>query len=118
MRAFDFDTPTHVFVLDVPLQVSQQRIANRLTCDRCGKVYSTFFGNTAGERCPCGGTMIHREDDQPDIVTKRLEIYDRETSEVIRVFEQRGLVHHVDGTKTPEEVSEALTKFLWTEKLS
>src|SRR3989338_11276633 len=39
IKAFTFDRPTHVLVLEIPRKESLRRLSDRLTCDRCGRVY-------------------------------------------------------------------------------
>lgn len=112
LRVFDFDTPTHVFVLDIPRQESIERIAHRLTCDRCGHVYSTFDGFEVGETCKCGGILVHREDDQPEAIIRRLEIFERETKDVIAHYAALGLVHRIDGVGPVSVIHARITEVI------
>ena len=72
--AFDFDTPTHVVVIDIPRDESLKRLGGRLTCSVCGKVGSKSNGNNIGDACSCGGKWIQRDDDKPEAINRRLEI--------------------------------------------
>ncbi len=103
---FTFDTPTHVIVLEIPREESMRRITARLTCSVCGKIYNMrdAHGHKPGDACACGGTMEHREDDNPKSVERRLNIYNAETSRVIDAYDKRALAHRVDGVGTIEEV--------------
>jgi adenylate kinase len=100
--AFDFDTPTHVLVIDVPREESLKRLGGRLTCRTCGKVASLKDGLKAGDRCACGGEWYQRDDDTPAAITRRLEIYENDTSPVIEKYGD--LVKHIDGVGSIEEV--------------
>ncbi len=102
--AFTFDTPTHVLVIDIPREESLKRLGGRLTCDRCGKVEATRDGHRPDDACPCGGKFFQRNDDTPEAIGKRLEIYENDTRPVIARYEELGLVHRVDGTGSIEEV--------------
>lgn len=100
--AFDFDVPTHVFVIDVPREESLARLGGRLTCRTCGKVASMKDGTKAGDTCPCGGAWYQREDDTPSAITRRLEIYENDTRPVIEKY--GNLVKHIDGVGSIDEV--------------
>lgn len=102
--AFDFDTPTHVVVIDVPREESLKRLGGRLTCRSCNKVASVNDGLKAGDVCPCGGQWYQRDDDTPEAITRRLEIYEKDTSPVIAEYQKKGIVHHVDGMGDIEDV--------------
>ena len=113
-EAFTFDRPTHVFVLEIPLEVSLSRLAGRLTCGSCGKVSNVSQGYTIGEQCPvCKiGQFIHRDDDTDEAIRRRLDIYHQETEEVIRALEAQGLVYHVNGIGSIEEVDDRIVTIL------
>lgn len=107
-KAFDFDTPTHVLVIEIPREESLKRLGGRLTCKGCGKVASINDGLKPGDTCEaCGGEWYQRADDTPEAITRRLEIYENDTQPVIEKYE--GLVHRIDGVGTIEEITERLT---------
>ncbi|MCR4314127.1 MAG: nucleoside monophosphate kinase [Candidatus Uhrbacteria bacterium] len=109
--AFDFDTPTHVIVIDVPRDESLKRVGGRLTCRGCGRVASIKDGIVkSGGACACGGEWYQRDDDTPEAIERRLEIYEKDTSPVIEKY--NGLVKHVDGLGSVEEVFERILKVL------
>ncbi len=112
LAAFDFDTPTHVVVIDVPREESLKRLGGRLTCRGCNKVGSINDGLKSGDKCACGGQWYQRDDDTPEAITRRLEIYEKDTSPVIAQYEQQGIVHHVDGVGSIEEVFERILRTL------
>lgn len=102
--AFDFDTPTHVVVIDIPREESLKRLGGRLTCRACNKVASINDGIKPGDTCACGGQWFQRDDDTPEAITRRLEIYENDTAPVIAEYAKKGIVHHVDGVGSVEEV--------------
>lgn len=111
-RAFDFDTPTHVIVIDVPREESLKRLGGRLTCRACNKVASIHDGIKPGDTCPCGGEWYQRDDDTPEAITRRLEIYENDTAPVIAEYEKKGIVHHVDGVGSIDEVFGGIVEVL------
>lgn len=101
-KAFDFDAPTHVLVIDIPREESLKRLGGRLTCRACNKVGSIHEGIKPAERCSCGGEWEQRSDDTPEAISRRLEIYEKETLPVLEKYEP--LVRHIDGVGSVEEV--------------
>ena len=108
--AFNFDTPTHVVVIDVPREESLKRLGGRLTCRACGKVAAMSNGIRPDDRCACGGEWYQRDDDTPAAIERRLEIYEKDTSPVIEKY--GGLVRHIDGLGSLEEVFARIVKIL------
>jgi len=104
LAVFDFDTPTHIIVIDIPREESLKRLGGRLTCSACGKVGSVINGIKVGDLCSCGGKWTQRDDDKPEAISRRLEIYENDTAPVIAEYEKKGIVHHVDGIGSVEEV--------------
>ncbi|MBI4256806.1 nucleoside monophosphate kinase [Candidatus Uhrbacteria bacterium] len=104
--AFDFDTPTHVIVIDVPREESLKRLGGRLTCRGCGKVGAMADGLKPDDPCVCGGKWFQRDDDTPEAISRRLEIYEKDTTPVIVKYGSR--VKHVDGVGSVDEVFEKI----------
>ena len=109
-NAFDFDTPTHVIVIDVPRDESLKRLGGRLTCRSCNKVGSMADGIKPGDRCVCAGEWYQRSDDMPEAIARRLEIYEHDTQPVIEKYGVLG--KHVDGVGTVEEVADRIKSAL------
>ena len=110
-KAFTFDKPTHVIVIEIPKEESMRRLSGRLTCFKCGRVYSTRDGHKADDVCPaCGGTMEVRKDDTPEAIERRLKIYDDETEPLIALYGGQGLVRRIDGVGSVEEIHERIVK--------
>lgn len=110
--AFTFDRPTHLVVIEVPRDESLKRLSGRLTCRMCSKVFRSSQGHKAGDACPCEGELFQRTDDTPAAISRRLEIYEQDTKPVIAVYEQQGIVRHVDGMGSIEEVRERIFQAL------
>ena len=51
-----------------------------------------------------GGQVVQREDDTPEAVTKRLELYERNTRPLLDFYEGLGLLATVDGDGDPDDV--------------
>lgn len=92
-QAFEtYATPTMVLVIEVPPEVSLPRLTKR-------------------------AELEHRVDDTPEVIQKRLKIYEQDTRPMIRHYEDRGLVRFVDGVGTVEEVAERINKVFGIENV-
>ena len=92
----------------INIEVPDDKLLMRLTGRRvCGKCQGTFhISKLADERvCPiCGGELVHREDDKPETIKKRLQVYHDQTAPVIDYYGQNGKLRSVDGDNRPEDV--------------
>lgn len=106
-KALDsFSSLSHVVVIDIPDEESIRRISRRRSCVPCGITYHLDYKPPTGEGvCDgCGKELTHRDDDKPDAIKERLYIYHTETEPLFERYEERGILHRVDGTGTIEEV--------------
>lgn len=111
-KAFTFDKPTHVVVIEIPKDESLRRLSGRLTCFKCGRVYSTNDGHKAGDACECGGNMEVRKDDTTEAIERRLKIYAEETEPLIAHYGSQGLVRRIDGVGSVEDIHLRIVKAL------
>jgi adenylate kinase len=107
---------SNVLLLDVPRDELLTRLGARATCSRCQTVYSLAVRppKTPGVCDRCGGPVsaTARSDESPEVVKKRLEVYDAETKPVIDYYDKRGLLQRVPGVGTMEEIGSRLTAIL------
>ena len=99
-----------VLDLDVPREVVLERISARRVCRDCG----TNYVATGREHSPwicdvCGGDVMQRDDDTPDAINRRLDLYEEQTSPLIEHYERAGKLVVVDGVGTPDAVFALLT---------
>ncbi len=94
-RRFD-----RVVYLNVDTAELVPRLAGRMTCPIDQKTYPP---GTA--KCPLdGATLIQREDDKPEAVKKRIEVYLEKTLPLLDYYRGRGLVSEIDGVGTIQEI--------------
>lgn len=100
--------------VDVPDEKIVTRMAGRRVCPKCGEPYHTKYKIPVQEGiCDrCGTELIIREDDTPDTVLKRLEVYHQQTAPLIGHYEAMSKLHTVDGTKSLQEVTEEIVSAL------
>ena len=96
----------------INIAVPDERLLSRLTGRRvCGKCQGTFHvSKLADEKvCPvCGGELIHRDDDKPETIKKRLSVYHDQTAPLIGYYTGNGKLKTVDGDNRPEDVLKAI----------
>jgi len=99
-----------VLSIQVPEDVLLSRLAGRWTCRGCGDVYhrQSRWPKVEGRCDRCGGELYQRDDDQPEAVRRRLEVYSRQTAPLIDYYRAHGKLVGVDGHRSVEEVSSEL----------
>ena len=98
-----------VINLNVPDEIIIQRLSNRLICKRCGAIYNrlTLKPKVDGICDKCGGELYQREDDRPEVIQERLNVYRRDTKPLIEYYRRKGILRDVyceSLTTTPEEM--------------
>lgn len=103
-------TPLDLVIdLDVPRELVLERISSRRVCRDCGANYSATKNEPAVRICDhCGGDVVQRDDDTPEAVNKRLDLYDSQTSPLIKYYNSMGLLAVVNGVGHPDHVLERL----------
>ncbi|WP_437482363.1 adenylate kinase [Sorangium sp. So ce1014] len=89
-----------VLQLDVPRPLLEERLIHRRTDKRSGQIYHLVYNPP-----PPGAELEHRADDRPEAVTKRLDAYEAMTAALLPFYEQKQLLHRVDGVGKPDEVT-------------
>lgn len=92
--------------VDVPDENIINRMSGRRACVKCGATYHIKYAPTKVEGvCDvCGDKLILRDDDQPETVKKRLNVYHDQTQPLIDYYAGQNILKEVDGTKNMEEV--------------
>jgi adenylate kinase len=99
-----------VINLEIDTVQVMRRLASRRVCTDCGANYSVYDNppRVRGICDVCGGDVVQRDDDTESAIQRRLELYERETSPLIEWFEGLGLLASVEGTGSPDEVTDRL----------
>jgi adenylate kinase len=56
----------------------------------------------------CGGTLVHRRDDNEAIVLERLKVYHRQTKPIVDFYSRRPTFRQIDGNQPPDAVTSAM----------
>ena len=95
-------------LIDVEPKVIIDRLSARRTCRACG-----YTGTASDAVCPtCGGEMYQRDDDKPETIQNRLDVYQTSTAPLVEYYRGQGLLKAVDGARAIDvvytDVKEAL----------
>ena len=91
--------------LDVPRELVLARLSARRVCRDCG----TNYVASGYEKLPwicevCGGDVMHRDDDTPEAIEHRLDLYEQQTAPLIEYYQSQGRLAVIDGVGSPEHV--------------
>ena len=80
--------------IDVPFDEIVERIANRRSCKGCSEIYNVVFNppKVEGICDKCGGELYQREDQKPEVVQNRLEVYRNTAEELIKYYKNKGVL--------------------------
>jgi adenylate kinase len=89
-----------VIDLKVETALVLDRLASRRVCASCGNNYSVQKPPKVGWVCEhCGGDVVQRDDDKPEAIQTRLDLYESQTAPLINHYSGEGLLHQVDGAQ-------------------
>jgi adenylate kinase len=111
---------TAALLIEVPDEEVVRRISGRRQCVKNEQhVYHVDFDppKHAGVCDQDGARLVQRDDDKPDTVKHRLEVYHEQTEPVIDYYEEQGLLRRFDGARSPTEVHDHIRATLATLRL-
>ncbi|UCE04072.1 MAG: adenylate kinase [Candidatus Latescibacterota bacterium] len=98
-------------ILNVDPEVVVRRLSGRRVCESCQAV--TNVSEMRAGACPlCGGKLVLRPDDEPQVVRRRIEVFEQQTRPVFEYFREHYDVVDIDASKTVDQVTEALRRGL------
>ena len=100
--------------VDVPDEKIVARMSGRRACVSCGATYHVVNAPTKvdGVCDKCGEAVTLRDDDKPETVQKRLEVYHEQTQPLIDFYDAKGVVKTIDGTQPMDQVFNAIVEIL------
>lgn len=101
---------TGVLFISVPDDILIERLSGRRTCRNCQAPYHIHLSPPRKmQTCDlCGGELYQRDDDQPETIKARVEVYHKQTAPLIKYYEAADLLHEVDGSIDIDQVTDLL----------
>ncbi len=108
------DKVDYAIDVNVPDENIVNRMGGRRACVGCGATYHLVYAPTKTEGiCDvCGKELILRDDDKPETVQKRLNVYHEQTHPLIDYYTKAGILKTVDGTVDINDVFAAIVEIL------
>lgn len=107
-----------VINVEVPFEEIVDRIASRRNCKNCSEIYNIHYNppKVEGICDACGGELYQREDQKPEVVNNRLEVYKNTSSRLIDYYKDNKKLYQVQAgdsaNKTSSDVAEELIKYI------
>jgi len=110
---------TATLLIEVPDEVVIRRLSGRRVCRENGHTYHVELDPPKNEGfCDQdGSSLVQREDDKPETVEHRLEVFHEQTSPLVDLYDEEGLLRRFDGTRAPDEVNGHIRATLATLRL-
>jgi adenylate kinase len=110
LAQFDAEVKVVPFI-NVPDDVLVERLSGRWM-SASGRVYHALYNPPIVKWIDDidGSELFQREDDKPETVRHRIEVYREQTSPLINYYQQKGLLVEIDGTRSIDQVTEDLKK--------
>lgn len=108
-----------VLLIDVSDDEVVRRLGGRRTCTASGHVFHVEF-NPPRQEGVCdidGSELIVRDDDEPEVIRKRLATYHEKTEPLVEYYDHRSVLRRIAGEADPDEVAEEIRRTLATMRL-
>lgn len=103
-----------VVLFEIPDSELVRRLSGRRTCSKCGSMFhvESMRPKKDGICDQCGSPLIQRDDDKPEVIQKRLQVYHQQTAPLAGYYKAQNKLKSLDATMDPNAVSDALTQAL------
>jgi adenylate kinase len=102
---------TYVLLIDISREEAFNRLTKRRICENCGCLFPWVGKFKEFKVCDkCGGKLITRHDDVPEVINNRLDYYDDRVTKVIDYYEKQGRLIRIDGDQSIEGVFKDVLK--------
>jgi adenylate kinase len=110
---------TAAVLIDVDDEEVVRRLGGRRTCEDGGHIFHVDFDppKEDGVCDICGGRLVVRDDDKPEVIRNRLGTYHDKTEPLVAYYEDQSILRRVDGDQTPDEVNEKIRALLATKRM-
>ncbi|GEM_PF-34097 len=103
-----------VLFLNVKDDEVVRRLSTRWQCKKCGEIYNTEVKKekVKGKCNKCGNSLYQRDDDKPEAIRKRLEIFHKDTIPIIGFYKKKGILKEIQQKERPDQVFAEVKKLL------
>jgi adenylate kinase len=111
----DMQAPLDTVVsLEVQTEPIVKRLSARRVCQKCGADFNMISNPPPEDMIHpgCGGQIVQRDDDKPETIRNRMDVYHRQTEPLKEYYRRKGIMVEVDGLGTVDEVFDRVTKTL------
>jgi adenylate kinase len=110
---------TAALLLDAPDEEVIRRLSGRRICVKNGHLYHIDFDPPKREGvCDQDGSrLIQRDDDKPETIERRLQVYHKETSPLVKHYDEQGILRRFAAARPPGEVHDHIRASLATLRL-
>ena len=110
---YGWDKEVKRFLIDISRPEAEARLSKRRICAGCSKVIPWIGEYKNMTVCDtCGGMLVTRPDDTPEAIKSRLDLFDRETQEVIEYYKKANALTVINGEQPIEKVYKELASHL------
>ena len=104
----------YAIAIEVPDESIVTRMSGRRACLGCGATYHIKYNPPKAENVcdTCGGELVLRDDDKPETVQKRLDVYHEQTQPLIDYYTKAGVLKELDGTQDIDVIFEQIKELL------
>jgi adenylate kinase len=101
-----------IIQLVVPDWIIIERLSARIICKNCGEVYNTRFLKPKKDMIcdKCGGPLYQRPDDTPEVIKKRIEVYEQQTRPILQYYRERRVPFLEAKCETMEKTPEMIVE--------
>ncbi|MBN2454673.1 adenylate kinase [Candidatus Woesearchaeota archaeon] len=105
-----FSKIDHILNFTAVKKLIVERLSGRRTCRKCGAIYHIkyFPPKLEGVCDKCGGELYQRSDEAPDVVMKRLAVYEEQTKPLIDYYRNEGTLTDIDANYPAEEIGKII----------
>ena len=95
-----------VLNIALPREEVVRRLTGRRVCRGCDEIYNLTFNLAEGETtcAACGGELYQRDDDKPEVIANRYDVYEKSTAPLIEFYDKLGVMRTLDGSLGSERV--------------
>lgn len=99
-----------VISIELPFKQLEQRLVSRRICPKCGDIDNASYQGYTGNCRKCGTKLFQRDDDKPEAIKARLEVYKKDVTPLIDFYGEK--VMTVSSAGSPDETYAPVKTFL------